>query len=148
MSAYFRELVAVSGISFIIMGRYIIYAMFPVFLKGTALYLFDIKGLWRTILSSLLTQFFMVGAGGIIAMLANPELDIFAALDGTGLENTALPVLITFIIVYLAADAAMIWTTDRTLKTEPKRYIVIISFDLVNIFMITLMFSHQIIITI
>ena len=44
MSVFFKELIAVSGISFLIMGRYIFYCLFPVFVKAAVMYLFDVKG--------------------------------------------------------------------------------------------------------
>ncbi|MBR1663073.1 MAG: hypothetical protein IJ696_01950 [Ruminococcus sp.] len=148
MSSYFRELYAVSGVSFMIMGRYIIYTMFPVFLKGAAMYLLDVKGLWRTMLSSAVTQFMIVGAGGIIVKLIHPELEVFSALEGTGIENTALAVLITYLLVYLAVDAVMIYTVNKTFKGSRKAVAVTGAMDALNVCVMCIMFSHQIIITI
>ena len=148
MSVFFKELIAVSGLSFIILGRYLFYCLFPVFIKAAAMYLFDIKGMWRTSLSSLLTQFMMIGAGGIIARLIHPELDIFYALEDTGIEKAGAAVMIVFIVIYLLVDALMIRLANKSFAAPAKTFCVIASADIVNIFLITLMFSHQIIITV
>ncbi|MBQ6675901.1 MAG: hypothetical protein IJM75_07205 [Ruminococcus sp.] len=148
MSSFFKELVAVSGLSFMILGRYLFYCLFPVFVKAAAMYLFDIKGLWRTALSSLLTQFMVIGAGGLAARLIHPELDIFYALEDTGIEKVGVAVLITLLVVYFAVDALMIRMANKTFSAGVKTYGVIIGADIVNIFLIALMFSHQIVITV
>ena len=148
MSVFFKELIAVSGLSFIILGRYIIYCLFPVFLKAAAMYLFDVKGLWRVTLSSLLTQFMMIGAGGICARLIYPELDIFYALEDTGIEKAGAAVMILFAAIYLAVDMLMLRLANKSFKAGAKTYAVMLSADIVNFFLIALMFSHQIIITV
>ena len=148
MSVFFKELIAVSGLSFIILGRYLFYCLFPVFLKAAAMYLFDVKGLWATSLSSLVTQFMMVGAGGICARLIHPELDIFYALEDTGIEKAGLAVMILFAAVYLATDALMIRLTYKGFDAGIRTYAVIAGADFVNFFLIVLMFAHQIIITV
>lgn len=148
MSSFFKELVAVSGLSFMILGRYLFYCLFPVFVKAAAMYLFDIKGLWRTALSSLLTQFMVIGAGGLAARLIHPELDIFYALEDTGIEKVGLAVLIALLAVYFAVDALMIRMANKTFSAGAKTYCVVIGADIVNIFLIALMFSHQIVITV
>lgn len=148
MSDFFKELIAVSGISFIIMGRYIFYCLFPVFLKAAAMYLFDNKGIWAVSLSSLLTQFTVVGAGGIFARLIHPELDIFYALEDTGIEKVGVFVMITLIIVYLAVDMMILKVSCKNAENRAKPYITALGADIVNFFLIVLMFSHQIIITV
>lgn len=148
MSVFFKELIAVSGLSFIILGRYVIYCLFPVFLKAAALYLFDVKGLWPITLSSALSQFMMIGAGGLLARLTSPELDIFYALEDTGIEKAGLTVLITFAVVYLLVDILMIRLVNKSFNAGKRAYFVIFGADIVNFFLIALMFSHQIIITV
>jgi len=148
MSVFLKELIAVSGISFIIMGRYIFYCLFPVFLKAAAMYLSDTKGLWKISLSSLLTQFTVVGAGALIARLIHPELDILYALEDTGIEKVGVFVMILLTAVYLAIDMLMVRISNKTPETGAKPYITVLGADIVNFFLIVLMFSHQIIITV
>ena len=56
--------------------------------------------------------------------------------------------LITLLVVYFAVDALMIRMANKTFSAGVKTYGVIIGADIVNIFLIVLMFSHQIIITV
>lgn len=148
MSVFFKELIAVSGISFIIMGRYIFYCLFPVFLKAAAMYLFDVKGLWATSLSSLLTQFMIVGAGGICARLIHPELDIFYALEDTGIEKVGVFVMAAIVILYVSIDIFVVKISKKSPGNVAKPYATVLCADIANFFLIVLMFSHQIIITV
>lgn len=148
MSVFFKELIAVSGISFIIMGRYIFYCLFPVFLKAAAMYLFDVKGLWATSLSSLLTQFMIVGAGGICARLIHPELDIFYALEDTGIEKVGVFVMAAIVILYVSIDIFVVKISKKSPENVAKPYVTVLGADIANFFLIVLMFSHQIIITV
>ncbi|WP_028509207.1 hypothetical protein [Ruminococcus sp. NK3A76] len=148
MSVFFKELIAVSGLSFIIMGRYIFYCLFPVFIKAAMMFLLDVKGMWKISLSSLLTQFTLVGAGAIFARMIHPELDIFYALEDTGIENVGIFVMLTLIIVYISADIIMMKISNKELFSNVKSLFTVLGADIVNFFLIVLMFSHQIIITV
>ena len=148
MSVFFKELIAVSGLSFIIMGRYIFYCLFPVFVKAAMMFLLDVKGMWKISLSSLLTQFTLVGAGAIFARMIHPELDIFYALEDTGIENVGIFVMLTLIIVYISADIIMMKISNKELFSNVKSLFTVLGADIVNFFLIVLMFSHQIIITV
>ena len=148
MSVFFKELIAVSGISFLIMGRYIFYCLFPVFVKAAVMYLFDVKGVWKTSLSSLLTQFTLVGAGGICARLIHPELDIFYALEDTGIEKVGIFVMAALIIVYVLIDVFVTKISNKSHSEGAKPLVAVLCADIANFFLIVLMFSHQIIITV
>ena len=148
MSVFFKELIAVSGISFLIMGRYIFYCLFPVFVKAAVMYLFDVKGVWKTSLSSLLTQFTLVGAGGICARLIHPELDIFYALEDTGIEKVGIFVMAALIIVYVLIDVFVTKISNKSHSEGTKPLVTVLCADIANFFLIVLMFSHQIIITV
>ena len=148
MSVFFKELIAVSGLSFIIMGRYIFYCLFPVFIKAAMMFLLDVKGMWKISLSSLLTQFTLVGAGAIFARMIHPELDIFYALEDTGIENVGIFVMLTLIIVYISVDIIMMKISNKELFSNVKSLFTVLGADIVNFFLIVLMFSHQIIITV
>ena len=56
--------------------------------------------------------------------------------------------MIVFMIVYLIVDLLMIRLANKGFNAGAKTYCIIAGMDIVNIFLIALMFSHQIIITV